>query len=94
MNTTPRGTAMNDHSDDVGRDVRRKDTAEYSGSKAPETRREAEEHNGPSDSRLKPGGARGAEMDVGMSSLDRGAAVSGGDSNRQEHFGETSKEKD
>ena len=83
---------MNDQNDDIGRDVRRKDTTEYSGSKAPETRREAEEQNGPSDSRLKPGGARGADMDVGMSSLDRDSAVSGGDSNRQEHFGETIKE--
>ena len=69
---------MNDKTDDVGGEVNRKDTTEHSGSKAPETRQEAEEQNGPSDTRLLPGGARGAAVDVGMSSLDRDTAVSGG----------------
>lgn len=79
---------MNDRTDDT----RRKDTTEYAGSKAPETRREAEEQNGPSDERLKPGGARGSSADVGMSSLDRNATVSSGESTEQERFGETIKE--
>ena len=69
---------MNDKTGDTGGDVKRKDTAEYSGSKAPETRREAEEANGPSDMRLIPGGARGAAFDVGMSGIDPDAAISGG----------------
>ena len=62
---------MNDKTDDTG-DIRRKDTTEYSGSKAPETRREAEEKTAPSDARLIPGGPRGANIDVGMSSLEHG----------------------
>lgn len=83
---------MKDATNDSGGDVRRKDTAEYSGSKAPETRREAEELNGPSDERLKPGGAHGSSADVGMSSLDRNATISGGDSTGQERFGDSFKE--
>ena len=83
---------MNEHTDDIGREVKRKDTTEYSGSKAPDTRREAEERTGPSDERLQPGGARGSSADVGMSGLDRARAVSGGESTGQEHFGEMIKE--
>lgn len=83
---------MKDATSDSGGDVRRKDTAEYSGSKAPETRREAEEENGPSDHRLKPGGAHGSSADVGMSSLDRHVTISGGDSTEQERSGEPFKE--
>lgn len=84
---------MNDRADDTGRsDVGRKDTTEYSGSKAPETRREAEEQNGPSDERLKPGGARGSSADVGMSGLDRTETVSGGVSTGQQRVGETIEE--
>lgn len=77
---------------DAERDVRRKDTTEYSGSKAPETRREAEEQNGPSDTRLIPGGAHGSSADVGMSGLDRGATVSGGHRSDQQRVGDTIKE--
>ena len=83
---------MNDKTDDIGRQVNRKDTAEYSGSQAPETRQEAEERDGFSDERLRPGGARGSRADVGMSGLDRDAAVSGGDSTGQERFGDMLKE--
>lgn len=81
---------MNEKIDDVGREVGRKDTTEYSGSKAPETRREAEEETGPSDHRLLPGGAHGAKADVGMSGMDRDTAVSGGESTGQEEYGERS----
>ena len=82
------GVRMNDKKDDVGR----KDTTEYSGSKAPETRREAEEDTEFSDPRLQPGGPRGSRADVGMSGMDRDVAVSGGDSTGQERYGEGSEE--
>ena len=79
---------MNEKTDDIGRDVKRKDTTEYSGSKAPETRQEAEERTGVRDERLIPGGARGAKADPGMSGLDRDQAASGGRSTGQERVGE------
>ena len=47
------------------------DTTDYSASKAPETRSEAEEHETTPDARLIPGGAQGTPADVGMSSMDR-----------------------
>ena len=77
--------------DSTRRDARTGDTAEYSGSKAPETRGEAEETVGPSDARLRPGGALGSRADVGMSNLDRGTSHSGGESTDQERFGEMRK---
>ena len=83
---------MNDKTGDIGRDGNRKDTAEHSASKAPETRQEAEEANGPSDTRLIPGGAHGSAFDVGMSGMDRDAAISGGRSTGQERYGDTSEE--
>jgi hypothetical protein len=49
-----------------------KDTSEYAPSKAPETRREAEERDGVSDTRLIPGGAEPrTHTPQGMESLDR-----------------------
>lgn len=48
-------------------ETNKKDTSEYSSSKAPEVRREAEEPRAFSDERLQPGGAHGAPVDVGMS---------------------------
>ena len=64
------------------------DPADYSSSKAPETRREAEEqHPHPTDPRLQPGGAHPAPVDPGMSSLDRDTAVSGGRSTGHEDDG-------
>jgi hypothetical protein len=83
---------MNEKTDDVGRQVKRADTTEYSGSKAPETRKEAEEQAGPSDERLQPGGARGSKADVGMSSLDRDITVSGARSTGQQRVGDTKEE--
>jgi hypothetical protein len=49
------------------------DTAEYSASKAPETRQHAEERapDDVTDPRLIPGGAHGARADTGMHTLDR-----------------------
>ena len=48
------------------------DTSEYSSSKAPETRREAEEPESFSDTRLIPGGAQPrTDTQQGMAGLDR-----------------------
>jgi hypothetical protein len=67
------------------------DATDYSSTKAPETRREAEEQEPqPSDMRLIPGGARGAHWDPGMSSLDRDIAISGGYSTGQTRYGDSS----
>ena len=46
------------------------DTGDYSATKAPENREHVESKRQSNDSSLKPGGTRGAPMDVGMSSLD------------------------
>jgi hypothetical protein len=48
-------------------DPTKKDTSEYSATKAPEVRKEAEEPRAFSDERLQPGGPHGAPVDVGMS---------------------------
>ena len=48
-----------------------KDTAEYSASKAPETRKQAEEHETTPDTRLTPGGAHGTPTLQGIAGLDR-----------------------
>lgn len=49
-----------------------RDTSEYAPSKAPETRPEAEERDGVSDTRLIPGGAEPrTHSDQGMAGLDR-----------------------
>jgi hypothetical protein len=53
------------------------DATDYSSTKAPETQVEAEEKGPqPSDPRLHPGGAHGAAVDPGMSSLDESAVPS------------------
>lgn len=72
------------------------DTTEYSASRAPETRAQAEERDPSdvSDARLLPGGARGSDADPGMSSLDRNAVPSEAAPPRMTDFGvvdETSK---
>jgi hypothetical protein len=75
--------------DDTNRTPKRgpSDATDYSSTKAPETRKEAEEHHPhPSDTRLQPGGAHGAKADPGMSSLDRDAALSGGESSGQADY--------
>jgi hypothetical protein len=61
----------------------KKDTSEYSSSKAPETRREAEEPEVYSDTRLIPGGAEPkTHTPQGMEGLDR-ADVPGMDDERE-----------
>jgi hypothetical protein len=63
------------------------DTTDYSSTKAPETRNEAEEeHPHPSDTRLQPGGAHATKWDPGMSSLDRDETIAGGQSSGQEDY--------
>lgn len=64
------------------------DATDYAPSKAPETAKEAEErHPHPSDPRLIPGGALGAPMDTGMSSLDRDNLPGGARNPGQQDFG-------
>lgn len=46
------------------------DTSEYSATKAPETRREAEERESTPDMRLIPGGERGTPTAQGMAGLE------------------------
>ena len=48
-----------------------KDTAEYSSTKAPETREHAEERDNVTDTRLLPGGASGTPWPQGMAALER-----------------------
>ena len=53
------------------------DATDYSSTKAPETQAVAEgEADSPGDPRLHPGGAHGAPVDPGMSSLDEAAVPS------------------
>ena len=53
------------------------DTTDYAPSKAPETRREAEERESTPDARLIPGGTHASPSDVGMSGMDRKDVPSG-----------------
>jgi hypothetical protein len=63
--------------------MNKKDTSEYSSTKAPETRQEAEEKDGISDTRLIPGGAEPkTHTPQGMEGLDR-ADVPGMDDERE-----------
>ena len=64
------------------------DTGEYSASKAPETRREAEEQETTRDFRLIPGGRRGSEKAIGMSAMDRDEVPNHGENPKVEKFGE------
>ena len=69
------------------------DATDYSSTTAPETRTEAEENRrGPSDPRLKPGGAHGAAADPGMSSLDRDIPPHGARSTGQQDIGSTKRD--
>jgi hypothetical protein len=52
------------------------DTTEYSASKAPETRREAEEEQSTGDTRLMPGGRHRAGADIGMQAMHRASVPS------------------
>ena len=65
------------------------DATDYSSTEAPETQAEAGEqhHPHPSDARLIPGGAHGAAVDPGMSSLERNNPPSGDESPRSQDRG-------
>ena len=52
------------------------DTSEYSSTKAPDTRKEAEEERSTPDARLIPGGAHGSHTAQGMAGLDPDAEPS------------------
>ena len=67
---------MADAQDPHNPSARKDDTAEYSASKAPDTKAHAEERDAHGDARLIPGGAHGSPADVGMSNMDREAVPS------------------
>ena len=81
--------------DDTSREKRGpSDATDYSASKAPETKAEAEEaHPHPTDPRATPGGSMGAAADPGMSSLDRDVPPHGGRSTGQQDIGSTRNDK-
>ena len=67
-----------------------RDTAEYSSSKAPETRKEAEEQESTVDSRLIPGGAEpNSPTAQGMAGLDRADVPNGATDTGQTQYRDT-----
>jgi len=70
-------------------DEKKPDTSAYSASKAPETKREAEERETVRDFRLIPGGKRGSEKAIGMSAMDREEVPNHGENPKVEKFGDT-----
>jgi hypothetical protein len=65
------------------------DTTAYSASKAPETRREADERESARDPRLIPGGRRGSGAAIGISAMSRDQVPSGALRPEQEDFGQS-----
>lgn len=65
------------------------DTTEYSASKAPPTKKEAEEPNPYSDMRLIPGGAMGAPIQIGISAMVRSEVPSGALELGQTRYGDS-----
>ena len=65
------------------------DTTEYSASKAPETKRAAENEEPTHDARLTPGGATGAPVEIGMSAMDHEQVPSEALPPRVEQFGDS-----
>lgn len=71
----------------------KKDTGEYSATKSPETRQEAEEPSEFSDPRLIPGGAEPrTHTDQGMAGLDRDAVPNHAQDTGQTRYRDTSKD--
>jgi hypothetical protein len=64
-------------------------TAAYSASKAPETRREAEEQERARDMRLLPGGRHRAEAEIGIAAMDRDELPSAAQSSGQTRYGDS-----
>ena len=70
-----------------------KDTAEYSASKAPETREHAEEQDAVVDTRLIPGGAEPRTHTAqGMAGLDRDAVPNHAEDTGQTRYRDTGEE--
>ena len=67
----------------------KKDTSEYSATKAPETRREAEERETTPDLRLRTGGALASPTAQGMAGLDRADTPNGAADSEQTSYGDT-----
>ena len=67
----------------------KKDTSEYSASKAPDTRKEAEEKKSVKDWRLQPGGENGSPTQQGMAALEREDVPSGATDSGQTRYGDT-----
>jgi len=67
----------------------KKDTSEYSATKAPETRAAAEERDGARTSTLIPGGAHGSPTAQGMAGLDRDDQPGGDQNPEQPSYGDT-----
>jgi len=68
----------------------KKDTSEYSSTKAPDTRPAAEERDEHSDSKLIPGGPLGSPTAQGMAGLDRDEQVGGAKQEpKQTSYGDT-----
>ena len=67
----------------------KKDTAEYSATKAPETRKHAEERETVKDMRLWPGGALASPTDQGMAGLDRDMVPNGAEDPQLSSYGDT-----
>lgn len=68
----------------------KKDTSEYSSTKAPETRPAAEERDGKSDNTLIPGGALASPTPQGIAGLERDEHVTEGEQQpKQSSYGDT-----
>ena len=67
----------------------KKDTAEYSATKAPETRKQAEEKETVKDTRLQTGGAAGSPTPQGMAGLDRSTVPNEADDPGLQRYGDT-----
>lgn len=71
----------------------KRDTSEYSSTKAPETREHAEERDPYVDSRLIPGGAEPrSPTDQGMAGLDRESVPNGATDSGQTRYRDTGKD--
>jgi hypothetical protein len=70
--------------------TQKKDTSEYSSTKAPETRPAAQENDSRQDATLIPGGPLGSPTAQGMAGLDRDDQVAGGEQEpKQTSYGDT-----
>jgi hypothetical protein len=70
--------------------TQKNDTAEYSSTKAPETRPAAEQREERQDATLIPGGPLGSPTAQGMAGLDRDDQVGGGEQEpKQTSYGDT-----